>query len=89
MLIAQSQTALVQGQPQTLLVAQAAAQQPGTKTIIILQPQSQGNSNSQQQQQKMVVTSQGIVDEGDNAPVCSSDPFVYSEIVRLQDHKWL
>lgn len=58
MLIAQPQTALVQGQPQTVLVAQATPQQPGTKTIIILQPQSQGNANSAQQ--KMVVTSQGI-----------------------------
>ncbi|XP_063979254.1 AT-rich interactive domain-containing protein 2 isoform X6 [Diachasmimorpha longicaudata] len=55
--LAQSQTALVQGQAQTVLVAQTTQQQgTGAKTIIILQPQSA----AQQAPQKMVaVTPQG------------------------------
>lgn len=55
--LAQSQTALVQGQAQTVLVAQTTQQQgTGAKTIIILQPQSA----TQQSSQKMVaVTPQG------------------------------
>ncbi|XP_011297067.1 AT-rich interactive domain-containing protein 2 isoform X2 [Fopius arisanus] len=55
--LAQSQTALVQGQAQTVLVAQTTQQQgTGTKTIIILQSQSA----AQQAPQKMVaMTPQG------------------------------
>ncbi|XP_015111590.1 AT-rich interactive domain-containing protein 2 isoform X5 [Diachasma alloeum] len=55
--LAQSQTALVQGQAQTVLVAQTTQQQgTGAKTIIILQPQSA----AQQAPQKMVaMTPQG------------------------------
>ncbi|XP_012267900.2 AT-rich interactive domain-containing protein 2 isoform X3 [Athalia rosae] len=55
--LAQSQTALVQGQAQTVLVAQTTQQQgTGAKTIIILQPQSTAQPSSQ----KMVaVTPQG------------------------------
>ncbi|XP_014218963.1 AT-rich interactive domain-containing protein 2 isoform X2 [Copidosoma floridanum] len=53
-MVAQPQTALVQGQAQTVLVAQQ--QGTNTKTIIILQPQA----TAQPQQQKMVaVTPQG------------------------------
>ncbi|XP_044020286.1 uncharacterized protein LOC122860511 isoform X2 [Aphidius gifuensis] len=49
--LAQSQTALVQGQPQTVLVAQTTQQQgTGAKTIIILQPQTQQHLQQQQQQ---------------------------------------
>ncbi|XP_054261438.1 AT-rich interactive domain-containing protein 2 isoform X4 [Macrosteles quadrilineatus] len=45
--VAQPQTALVQGQTQTVLVAQTAQQQgTGAKTIIILQPQSVSSTNS-------------------------------------------
>lgn len=56
LMVAQQQTALVQGQTQTVLVAQTPQQQ-GTpsKTIIILQPQSGSAVN----QQKIVVTPQG------------------------------
>ncbi|XP_051155622.1 AT-rich interactive domain-containing protein 2 isoform X2 [Leptopilina boulardi] len=56
--LAQPQTALVQGQAQTVLVAQTTQQQgTGAKTIIILQPQTQ---HTQSTQQKMVaVTPQG------------------------------
>ncbi|KYN16641.1 AT-rich interactive domain-containing protein 2 [Trachymyrmex cornetzi] len=55
--LAQPQTALVQGQAQTVLVAQTTQQQgTGTKTIIILQPQA----TAQPTPQKMVaVTPQG------------------------------
>jgi AT-rich interactive domain-containing protein 2 len=55
--LAQPQTALVQGQAQTVLVAQTTQQQgTGTKTIIILQPQAA----TQPTPQKMVaVTPQG------------------------------
>ncbi|XP_012541662.1 AT-rich interactive domain-containing protein 2 isoform X3 [Monomorium pharaonis] len=55
--LAQQQTALVQGQAQTVLVAQTTQQQgTGTKTIIILQPQAA----AQPTPQKMVaVTPQG------------------------------
>lgn len=55
--LAQPQTALVQGQAQTVLVAQTTQQQgTGTKTIIILQPQAA----AQPTPQKMVaVTPQG------------------------------
>ncbi|XP_024940660.1 AT-rich interactive domain-containing protein 2 isoform X3 [Cephus cinctus] len=55
--LAQPQTALVQGQAQTVLVAQTTQQQgTGAKTIIILQPQSA----AQPSPQKMVaVTPQG------------------------------
>lgn len=56
--LAQPQTALVQGQAQTVLVAQTTQQQgTGAKTIIILQPQAQ---HTQPTAQKMVaVTPQG------------------------------
>ena len=55
--VAQPQTALVQGQTQTVLVAQTPQQQgTGTKTIIILQPQS---SSATTHHQKVVVTPQG------------------------------
>lgn len=55
--VAQPQTALVQGQTQTVLVAQTPQQQgTGTKTIIILQPQS---SSAATHHQKVVVTPQG------------------------------
>lgn len=56
--LAQPQTALVQGQAQTVLVAQTTQQQgTGAKTIIILQPQAQ---HTQPTPQKMVaVTPQG------------------------------
>ncbi|GLG96122.1 Uncharacterized protein GBIM_02941 [Gryllus bimaculatus] len=55
--VAQPQTALVQGQTQTVLVAQTPQQQgTGTKTIIILQPQS---SAAATHHQKVVVTPQG------------------------------
>ncbi|XP_069680497.1 AT-rich interactive domain-containing protein 2 isoform X8 [Periplaneta americana] len=55
--VAQPQTALVQGQTQTVLVAQTPQQQgTGTKTIIILQPQS---SPAATHHQKVVVTPQG------------------------------
>ncbi|XP_022907233.1 AT-rich interactive domain-containing protein 2 isoform X2 [Onthophagus taurus] len=51
-MVAQPQTAMVHGQPQTVLVAQTPQQQgTNTKTIIILQQPSQ--------QQKVVVTPQG------------------------------
>lgn len=54
-MVAQPQTALVQGQTQTVLVAQTPQQQgTASKTIIILQPQSNPN-----QTQKVVVTPQG------------------------------
>ncbi|KAF5270062.1 hypothetical protein FQA39_LY08474 [Lamprigera yunnana] len=54
--VAQSQTAMVHGQPQTVLVAQTAQQQGSpTKTIIILQ---QPNSSATHHQ-KVVVTPQG------------------------------
>lgn len=55
--LAQPQTALVQGQAQTVLVAQTTQQQgTGTKTIIILQPQA----TAQPTPQKMVaMTPQG------------------------------
>lgn len=55
--LAQPQTALVQGQAQTVLVAQTTQQQgTGTKTIIILQPQAAAQPGAQ----KMVaVTPQG------------------------------
>ncbi|CAG2059898.1 unnamed protein product, partial [Timema podura] len=53
--VAQPQTALVQGQTQTVLVAQTPQQQGTTaKTIIILQPQSSGQTT-----QKVMMTSQG------------------------------
>lgn len=61
--LAQSQTALVQGQAQTVLVAQTTQQQgTGAKTIIILQPQSAPTQNTQKmvamtpQGQQVVVT---------------------------------
>lgn len=55
--VAQPQTALVQGQTQTVLVAQTPQQQgTGTKTIIILQPQSPSPATHHQ---KVVVTPQG------------------------------
>ncbi|PNF32753.1 hypothetical protein B7P43_G04513 [Cryptotermes secundus] len=55
--VAQPQTALVQGQTQTVLVAQTPQQQgTGAKTIIILQPQS---SSAATHHQKVVVTPQG------------------------------
>lgn len=55
--VAQPQTAMVHGQPQTVLVAQTAQQQ-GTnmKTIIILQQPSAGNATHHQ---KLMVTPQG------------------------------
>ncbi|KAK4887370.1 hypothetical protein RN001_003641 [Aquatica leii] len=54
--VAQSQTAMVHGQPQTVLVAQTAQQQGSpTKTIIILQ---QPNTSATHHQ-KVVVTPQG------------------------------
>lgn len=57
-MIAQPQTALVQGQTQTVLVAQTPQQQgTGSKTIIILQPQTA--SNTPTHHQKVVVTPQG------------------------------
>nr|CAD7401398.1 unnamed protein product [Timema cristinae] len=53
--VAQPQTALVQGQTQTVLVAQTPQQQGTTaKTIIILQPQGSGQTT-----QKVMMTSQG------------------------------
>lgn len=55
--LAQSQTALVQGQAQTVLVAQTTQQQgTGAKTIIILQPQT---AQQQQPQKVMAMTPQG------------------------------
>lgn len=61
--LAQSQTALVQGQAQTVLVAQTTQQQgTGAKTIIILQPQTTAQGNTQKvvavtpQGQQVVVT---------------------------------
>nr|CAH7715865.1 unnamed protein product [Callosobruchus chinensis] len=59
---AQSQTAVVHGQPQTVLVAQAQQQQAGgpPKTIIILQQQQQVTAaSSPTHHQKVVVTPQG------------------------------
>nr|CAI5859948.1 unnamed protein product [Callosobruchus analis] len=60
---AQSQTAVMHGQPQTVLVAQAQQQQAGggpPKTIIILQQQQQVTAaNSPAHHQKVVVTPQG------------------------------
>ncbi|XP_034948457.1 AT-rich interactive domain-containing protein 2 isoform X5 [Chelonus insularis] len=54
--LAQSQTALVQGQAQTVLVAQTTQQQgTGAKTIIILQPQS----SSQTSPKVVAMTPQG------------------------------
>lgn len=56
LMVAQPQTAMIQGQTQTVLVAQTPNQSgPGAKTIIILQPQSGTGVN----QQKIVVTPQG------------------------------
>ncbi|XP_066999631.2 AT-rich interactive domain-containing protein 2 isoform X4 [Anabrus simplex] len=55
--VAQPQTALVQGQTQTVLVAQTPQQQgTSAKTIIILQPQSSATATHHQ---KVVVTPQG------------------------------
>lgn len=55
--VAQSQTAVVHGQPQTVLVAQTAQQQgTGTKTIIILQ---QPTASTATHHQKVMVTPQG------------------------------
>lgn len=55
-IVAQSQTAVVHGQPQTVLVAQTPQQQgTGTKTIIILQQQP----NAATHHQKVMVTPQG------------------------------
>ncbi|XP_044582225.1 AT-rich interactive domain-containing protein 2 isoform X1 [Cotesia glomerata] len=55
--LAQSQTALVQGQAQTVLVAQTTQQQgTGAKTIIILQPQA---AQGQGHQKVVAVTPQG------------------------------
>ncbi|KRT80635.1 hypothetical protein AMK59_6340 [Oryctes borbonicus] len=57
--VAQSQTAMVHGQPQTVLVAQTPQQQgTGTKTIIILQQQPTP-PNTATHHQKVVVTPQG------------------------------
>ncbi|GJQ83093.1 hypothetical protein Trydic_g20104 [Trypoxylus dichotomus] len=57
--VAQSQTAMVHGQPQTVLVAQTPQQQgTGTKTIIILQQQPTP-TNTATHHQKVVVTPQG------------------------------
>ncbi|XP_030747201.1 AT-rich interactive domain-containing protein 2 isoform X3 [Sitophilus oryzae] len=53
--VAQSQTAVVHGQPQTVLVAQQG-QNAGAKTIIILQQQP---ANSATHHQKVMVTPQG------------------------------
>ncbi|KAJ8968964.1 hypothetical protein NQ317_018328 [Molorchus minor] len=56
-MVAQPQTAVVHGQPQTVLVAQTSQPQgAGTKTIIILQQQS---NSSATHHQKVVVTPQG------------------------------
>ncbi|RZC36970.1 AT-rich interactive domain-containing protein 2, partial [Asbolus verrucosus] len=55
-MVAQPQTAVVHGQPQTVLVAQTAQQQgSGTKTIIILQQQPTTATHHQ----KVMVTPQG------------------------------
>ncbi|CAH1968880.1 unnamed protein product [Acanthoscelides obtectus] len=58
---AQSQTAVVHGQPQTVLVAQAQQQQGGgpPKTIIILQQQQQVSGSAGSPVQKVVMTPQG------------------------------
>ncbi|KAI4462715.1 at-rich interactive domain-containing protein 2 [Holotrichia oblita] len=57
--VAQSQTAMVHGQPQTVLVAQTPQQQgTGTKTIIILQQQPTPSATATHHQ-KVVVTPQG------------------------------
>ena len=56
--VAQSQTAMVHGQPQTVLVAQTTQQQgTGAKTIIILQQQPATNTATHHQ--KVMVTPQG------------------------------
>ncbi|KAJ3657293.1 hypothetical protein Zmor_009109 [Zophobas morio] len=60
-MVAQPQTAVVHGQPQTVLVAQTAQQQgSGTKTIIILQQQPSSTTHHQKvvlpQGQQVVVT---------------------------------
>lgn len=48
--VAQSQTAVMHGQPQTVLVTQTSQQQgTGTKTIIILQQQPAGNAATHHQ----------------------------------------
>ncbi|XP_048524869.1 AT-rich interactive domain-containing protein 2 isoform X2 [Dendroctonus ponderosae] len=54
-MVAQSQTAVVHGQPQTVLVAQQG-QSVGSKTIIILQQQPSGSASHHQ---KVMVTPQG------------------------------
>lgn len=54
-MVAQPQTAVVHGQPQTVLVAQQG-QSVGSKTIIILQQQSPASATHHQ---KVVVTPQG------------------------------
>ncbi|XP_049826034.1 AT-rich interactive domain-containing protein 2 isoform X3 [Aethina tumida] len=57
-MVAQPQTAVVHGQPQTVLVAQTSQQQgTGAKTIIILQQQPANNTATHHQ--KVVVTPQG------------------------------
>ncbi|XP_018568229.1 AT-rich interactive domain-containing protein 2 isoform X2 [Anoplophora glabripennis] len=57
-MVAQPQTAVVHGQPQTVLVAQTSQQQgTGTKTIIILQQQPANSSATHHQ--KVVVAPQG------------------------------
>ncbi|KAL3266501.1 hypothetical protein HHI36_010671 [Cryptolaemus montrouzieri] len=57
-MVAQPQTAMVHGQPQTVLVAQTAQQHAtGAKTIIILQQQPVAGGTSHHQ--KVVVTPQG------------------------------
>nr|XP_023020407.1 AT-rich interactive domain-containing protein 2 isoform X5 [Leptinotarsa decemlineata] len=58
--VAQPQTAVVHGQPQTVLVAQTSQQQgTGAKTIIILQQQQQQTPTAATHHQKVVVTPQG------------------------------
>ncbi|XP_043473761.1 AT-rich interactive domain-containing protein 2-like isoform X3 [Leptopilina heterotoma] len=66
--LAQPQTALVQGQAQTVLVAQTTQQQgTGAKTIIILQPQTQ---HTQPTAQKMVA----VTPQGQQSPALGNIP---------------
>lgn len=59
-MVAQPQTAVVQGHTQTVLVAQTPQQQgTGSKTIIILQPTQNSTQNTPTHHQKVVVTPQG------------------------------
>lgn len=77
-MVAQSQTAVVHGQQQTVLVAQQG-QNVGSKTIIILQQQPSGSATHHQ---KVMVTPQGQQVVVTQVP----RPITQSSTVSLQAH---